>query len=122
MVKGEFSWSTVVGSCLSCALLQDCTYLFLLPHTSLGSFLTTVLLVSSSISLPGKSKETDEAGIAAVHSVTADARRIAQSFSPQRRTEVEKLCNEIDSLVKELAELQARGEVRDASHNFTSCT
>ena len=50
-------------------------------------------------------------GQLAVQSVLKDARRIARSLAPDKRAAIEQLCNEIDELAKELAELQARGEV-----------
>lgn len=53
----------------------------------------------------------NRAGILAVESVLKEAKRIAKTLSAEKRAAIEKLCAEIDVLSKELAELQARGEV-----------
>lgn len=58
----------------------------------------------------GKNKETDEAGILSVTSCTTEARKIAESFSPNRKFEIDKLCDEIDAMAAELAQLQANGQ------------
>ena len=50
-------------------------------------------------------------GILAVENVLKDARRMAKSLPKDKREAIEKLCNEIDELAKELAMLQAKGEV-----------
>ena len=52
-------------------------------------------------------------GLQAVEAVLKDARRIAKTLSPEKRTAVEKICSEIEALARELAELQAKGQVRE---------
>ena len=47
----------------------------------------------------------------AVKSVLKEARKIARTLPSEKRAAVEAMCNEIEALMKELAELQARGEV-----------
>ena len=42
-----------------------------------------------------------------------EARKIARTLPSEKRAAVEAMCVEIEALMKELAELQARGEVRD---------
>ena len=42
-----------------------------------------------------------------------EARRLARGLPPEKREAIEKICTEIEALMKELAELQARGEVRE---------
>ena len=46
-----------------------------------------------------------------MQSVLKEARRIAKTLPAEKRKFIEGLCDEIDQLAKELAELQARGEV-----------
>ena len=41
-----------------------------------------------------------------------EARRLARGLPPEKREAIEKICTEIEALMKELAELQAKGEVR----------
>ena len=53
----------------------------------------------------------NKAGIVAVEAVLKDARKLAKNLSPEKRAEVEKICDEISKLLEELRELQARGEV-----------
>jgi len=47
----------------------------------------------------------------AVEAVLKEARKIAKTLAPEQRTVIEQLCSEIEALSKELAGLQARGEV-----------
>ena len=51
-------------------------------------------------------------GIIAVESMLKDARRMAKGFPPSKKAVIETMCAEIDELAKELAVLQAAGEVR----------
>ena len=51
-------------------------------------------------------------GIQAVEEVLKEARRLAKGLPPEKREAIEKICTEIEALMKELAELQAKGEVR----------
>ena len=44
--------------------------------------------------------------------VLKDARRLARGLAPEKRAFIEKLCDEIEALSKELADLQAKGLVR----------
>ena len=60
----------------------------------------------------GTDAELNRKGVGAVEAVLKEARKLARSLPPDKRAAIEQLCNEIDALVKELAELQARGEVR----------
>ena len=41
-----------------------------------------------------------------------DARRLAKNMPPAKKAAIEKICAEIDELAKELATLQASGQVR----------
>ncbi|XP_003382439.1 PREDICTED: vinculin-like [Amphimedon queenslandica] len=75
-----------------------------------GSIAAKVIQAKELLEETGKSTETDEAGIMAVSSVTSEARILAQAFSPEKRAEIEKICDEIDTLAAGLAALQARGE------------
>ena len=59
----------------------------------------------------GTDSETNKAGILAVEAVLEEARRIAKTLAADKRTAIESLCNEIDSLKKELAMLQSSGQV-----------
>ena len=55
--------------------------------------------------------EVNRQGILAVQNVLKEARRIAKALPKDKRDYIEGLCAEIDALSKELAELQAKGEV-----------
>ena len=59
----------------------------------------------------GQDQSVNKAGIVAVEAVLKDARKLAKNLSPEKRAEVEKICDEISKLLEELRELQARGEV-----------
>ena len=48
----------------------------------------------------------------AVEAVLREARRMARGLPAEKRAAIEAICSEIDQLARELAELQARGEVR----------
>lgn len=41
----------------------------------------------------------------------SDARKFAKTLPAEKKAAIEKICSEIESLMQELAELQARGEV-----------
>ena len=41
-----------------------------------------------------------------------EARKLARTLPPEKRAAIEEMCNEIEALMKELADLQARGLVR----------
>ena len=60
----------------------------------------------------GADAELNRRGIQAVEEVLKEARRLARGLPPEKREAIEKICTEIEALMKELAELQARGEVR----------
>ena len=60
----------------------------------------------------GADAELNKRGIQAVEEVLKEARRLARGLPPEKREAIEKICTEIEALMKELAELQARGEVR----------
>ncbi len=62
--------------------------------------------------LSGKDAALNREGILAVQSVLKEARRMAKSLPKEKKEAIEKLCAEIDAMVKELAELQAKGQVR----------
>ncbi len=54
----------------------------------------------------------------AVEAVLSNARRIAKTFSPEKKAAVEVICSEIEALMRELVDLQASGQVRDTySHD-----
>ena len=55
-------------------------------------------------------------GIQAVEEVLKEARKLAKGLPPEKREAIEKLCSEIESLMKELAELQAKGQVSVHGH------
>ena len=55
--------------------------------------------------------EVNKRGIQAVEEVLKEARRLARGLPPEKREAIEKICSEIEALMKELADLQARGEV-----------
>ena len=61
----------------------------------------------------GADAELNKRGIQAVEEVLKEARRLARGLPPEKREAIEKICTEIEALMKELAELQARGEVRE---------
>ena len=60
----------------------------------------------------GVDAEVNRQGIEAVKSVLKEARKIARTLSPEKRAAIEEMCNEIEALMQELADLQARGLVR----------
>ena len=103
---------------------------------AIASFLITCIFNLQT----GKSKETDTAGIEAVAAVTAEARRVAETFSAdkryyqyvdakftlslslsllQSRAEIERLCDEIDTMAAGLKALEARGEVTSVFFCFS---
>ena len=47
-----------------------------------------------------------------MEAVLKEARAIAKTMSPEKRAYIEQLCSEIEAMAKELAALQAKGEVR----------
>lgn len=57
--------------------------------------------------------EVNKRGIQAVEEVLKEARRLAKGLPPEKREAIETICSEIESLMKELAELQAQGKVRE---------
>ena len=59
----------------------------------------------------GGDAAVNKAGLAAVEAVLRDARRLARHMPSAKKAAIEKLCAEIDELAKELAMLQANGEV-----------
>ena len=81
------------------------------PHLSLPFPSVHSHTPSLHLSFPGKDPETDKQGMEAVEAVLKEARKIAKTLAPEQRTVIEQLCSEIEALSKELAELQARGEV-----------
>lgn len=60
---------------------------------------------------PGQDAALNREGILAVESVLKEARRMAKTLPQDKRAVIEELCTEIDAMVKELAELQAKGLV-----------
>lgn len=50
----------------------------------------------------GKTPEANRAGIIAITNLVEEARSLAKSLNPKDRTEIEKLCDEIDALKREL--------------------
>ena len=60
----------------------------------------------------GANAELNRQGIEAVKSVLKEARKLARTLPLEKRAAIEEMCNEIEALMQELAELQARGEVR----------
>jgi len=50
--------------------------------------------------------------------VLKDARRIAKTLSPEKRAVVEQICSEIEAMMRELADLQAKGQVRTTQFNI----
>ena len=50
----------------------------------------------------GKTPEANRAGIIAITNLVDEARSLAKSLNPKDRTEIEKLCDEIDALKREL--------------------
>ena len=65
-----------------------------------------------SLSLLDGDAEASKAGLASVNAVLKDARRLAKNMPPAKKAAIEKICAEIDELAKELATLQASGQVR----------
>lgn len=61
----------------------------------------------------GANAELNRQGIDAVKSVLKEARKIARTLPPEKRAAIEQMCNEIEALMQELADLQARGLVSD---------
>ena len=60
----------------------------------------------------GADAELNKRGIEAVKSVLKEARKLARTMPPEKRAAIEAMCNEIEALMQELADLQARGLVR----------
>ena len=60
----------------------------------------------------GADAEVNRQGIEAVKSVLKEARKVARTLSPEKRAAIEAMCDEIEALMQELADLQARGLVR----------
>ena len=60
----------------------------------------------------GTDPEINKKSLEAVVAVLSNARRIAKTFSPEKKAVVEAICSEIETLMRELAELQANGQVR----------
>ena len=60
---------------------------------------------------PGADMEVNKRGIQAVEEVLKEARRLARGLPPEKREAIEKMCTEIEALMTELAELQAKGQV-----------
>jgi len=63
------------------------------------------------IPLPDGDAAACKAGLAAVDAVLKDAKRLAKNMSPEKKAAIEKICAEIEELSKELASLQASGQV-----------
>ena len=61
-------------------------------------------------------------GIQSVEEVLKEARRLAKGLPPEKREAIENLCSEIESLMKELAELQAKGQVSACAWSQSSDT
>lgn len=61
----------------------------------------------------GANAELNRQGIDAVKSVLKEARKIARTLPPEKRAAIEQMCDEIEALMQELADLQARGLVSD---------
>ena len=61
--------------------------------------------------LSGADASVNAAGIFAVKNMLKDARRLAKSLPQAKKAAIEAMCKEIDDLAKELAELQAYGQV-----------
>ena len=64
----------------------------------------------------GADAEMNRQGIEAVKSVLKEARKIARTLPPEKRAAIEEMCNEIEALMQELADLQARGLVREGGN------
>ena len=60
-------------------------------------YLEYVMLIIS-----GKTPEGDKAAIVSIANLVEEARSLAKSLNPKDRSEIEKLCDEIDALKKEL--------------------
>jgi len=67
----------------------------------------------------GKTPEANRAGIIAITNLVEEARQLAKSLNPKDRTEIEKLCDEIDALKNELANEVC--EIYTAVHNDVNC-
>ena len=72
---------------------------------------TAVVSVSVTCVYTGADAEVNRQGIEAVKSVLKEARKIARTLPPEKRAAIEEMCNEIEALMQELADLQARGLV-----------
>ena len=59
----------------------------------------------------GTDAELNKQGIDAVKAVLKEARKLARTLPPEKRAAIEEMCNEIEALMQELADLQARGLV-----------
>ena len=59
----------------------------------------------------GTDAKTNKAGIQAVEAVLDEARRIARTLPADRKAVIEGLCDELESLKRELAMLQSSGQV-----------
>ncbi len=62
--------------------------------------------------LAGTDPVINKKSLEAVEAVLSNARRIAKTLSPEKKAAVEAICSEIEMLMRELAELQANGQVR----------
>jgi vinculin len=74
-----------------------------------GSLAAKVYQAKELVSRTGADAEVNRQGIEAVKSVLKEARKIARTLPPEKRAAIEEMCNEIEALMQELADLQARG-------------
>ncbi|KAL5479938.1 hypothetical protein EMCRGX_G023541 [Ephydatia muelleri] len=76
----------------------------------MGSLAAKVHSAKELVSQTGTNAQTNKAGIQAVEAVLEEARRIAKTLPADRKAVIEGLCDELESLKKELAMLQSSGQ------------
>lgn len=72
------------------------------PGALPGSFEAKLQQAMRAIAEYGKTPEANRAGIIAITNLVEEARSLAKSLNPKDRSEIEKLCDEIDALKREL--------------------
>ena len=88
-------------------------------HVRMYMYITPTMYMTMSILhthvhvYTGADAELNRQGIEAVKSVLKEARKLARSLPPEKRAAIEQMCDEIEALMQELADLQARGLVRE---------
>ena len=100
---------------LSLSLTHSLTH-SLSVSPSLSPSFTHSLTLPPSLPPSGADAEMNKRGIDAVKGVLKEARKIARTLPPERRAAIEEMCNEIEALMQELADLQARGLVSHGNH------